>query len=267
MLYLYHGGGASDIEIIGESLSPEQWERLRQSVARLLRRRGYEQAAETLKRYPFRLLDAVNGFGDEFAVLFIRAPFELYATLSDEYSDPKARWNFQRIAETVSEIGPYVRFIVATLETEEQPLIPSPSLRYSTEIVERALTDAEHLIQSQGATSGVDRVHTALHGYLYAVAAASGIEIPENASLTQIFKILRKNHPALSVEGPRAGDVVHILRALASILDALNPIRNHATIVHPNEALLEEAEARLVINATRTLLYYLDAKFKAWDKA
>ena len=39
-------------------------------------------------------------------------------------------------------------------------------LRVTSAVVERALLDAEKLMASTGATSGVDRAHTALHGYL-----------------------------------------------------------------------------------------------------
>jgi hypothetical protein len=42
---------------------------------------------------------------------------------------------------------------------------------------------------------------------------------------------------------------------------SLNPIRNNASVAHPNEELLNKEEAMLVINVTRTLLHYLDAKF------
>ena len=45
-----------------------------------------------------------------------------------------------------------------------------------------------------------------------------------------------------------------------SILDAMLPVRNQASVAHPNETLLGEAEARLVINVGRTLLNYLDAR-------
>jgi hypothetical protein len=43
-------------------------------------------------------------------------------------------------------------------------------------------------------------------------------------------------------------------------MDALNPIRNNASIAHPNQDLLEKEEALLVINVARTLLHYLDSK-------
>jgi hypothetical protein len=33
-----------------------------------------------------------------------------------------------------------------------------------------------------------------------------------------------------------------------------------ASLAHPNECLIGEPEAMLVVNATRTILHYLDAK-------
>ena len=51
-----------------------------------------------------------------------------------------------------------------------------------------------------------------------------------------------------------------MLRAMASVLDAMNPVRNMASVAHPNQKLLAEPEAMLVMNACRTVLQYLDAK-------
>ena len=41
---------------------------------------------------------------------------------------------------------------------------------------------------------------------------------------------------------------------------SLNTLRNQASIAHPNDNILEEAEAILAINSGRTLLNYLDSK-------
>ncbi len=138
--------------------------------------------------------------------------------------------------------------------------IASPNPRISKEVVARAIADAEALIRANGATSGVDRVHTALHGYLIAVCEDACLSYPPNASLTQVFKVVREGHPSLQNLGPRSGDLVQVLRAAATIMDSLNPVRNQATAVHPNEILLEQPEAMMVINIARTLLHYLDAK-------
>jgi hypothetical protein len=63
--------------------------------------------------------------------------------------------------------------------------------------------------------------------------------------------------------GPRAHDITQVLRSMSAILDALNPVRNRASVAHPNPSLLEQSEAMLVVNAARTILHYLDAKFSA----
>jgi hypothetical protein len=47
---------------------------------------------------------------------------------------------------------------------------------------------------------------------------------------------------------------------MGAILDALNPVRNRASVAHPNPTLLDQHEAMLVVNAARTILHYLDAK-------
>jgi hypothetical protein len=132
----------------------------------------------------------------------------------------------------------------------------------SSEVVSRAIADAEALLASTGATSAVDRIHTALHGYLITACRLASLEVPEQALTTSLFKILRTQHPALQNLGPRAQDITQVLRACASILDSLNPVRNNASVAHPNEELLDRPEAMLVINVAKTLLHYLAAKLQ-----
>jgi len=50
---------------------------------------------------------------------------------------------------------------------------------------------------------------------------------------------------------------------MANIMDALNPVRNNASVAHPNTTLIGEPEAVLVINIVRSLLGYLEAKRRA----
>jgi hypothetical protein len=130
----------------------------------------------------------------------------------------------------------------------------------ATEVVSRAIADAEALLRTTGATSGVDRAHTALHGYLIALCDAEGIEHATDATMPALLKVLRREHPRLHDLGPRAGDIERVLNACATIVDALNPVRNRASVAHPNELLLPTEEAALVINTARTLLNYLSAK-------
>jgi hypothetical protein len=138
--------------------------------------------------------------------------------------------------------------------------VGSPKLVITSQVVERAISDAETLITSEGATSGVDRLHTVLHGYLKAVCEQAGITFDVDATMNRLFRLIRDQHPAFSDLGPRAQDITMVMRSMASIMDAMNPIRNNASVAHPNKDLLDAPEAMLVINAARTLLHYLDAK-------
>jgi len=136
-------------------------------------------------------------------------------------------------------------------------------LRVTSAVVERALLDAEKLMASTGATSGVDRAHTALHGYLLQVCLDTNIVMGVDPSLTQLFKLLRLQHPAFQDVSPRSEDVAKLLGAMATVVDVLNPLRNKASVAHPNQNLLAEPEALLVINSVRTLLNYFDSKLHA----
>jgi hypothetical protein len=140
------------------------------------------------------------------------------------------------------------------------PLITSHTPQITSEVVLRALTDPETLIQTSGPTSAVDRAHTVLHGYLMAVCDDAGIAYRREDSMVSLFRAIQTGHPKLAHLAPRAQDVRKVLNAFASVLDAMLPVRNQASVAHPNPSLLDEPEARLVINASRTLLHYLDDK-------
>lgn len=136
----------------------------------------------------------------------------------------------------------------------------APRTLSATEVVERALMDADRLLHSNGAVSCIDRLHTALHGYLRHICSTASISVANDASVTTLFKQLKLHHPALQDLGSQGTDISRILNGFSSVVDAINTIRNHASVAHPNEILLDEAEAILVVNVTRTLFHYLSTK-------
>ncbi len=155
------------------------------------------------------------------------------------------------------------QYIERLEEKDKSTTLESPALIFTNETVERAISDARTLIKQNGATSGIDRVHTALHGYLKQVCLESGIELTGDPTITELYKKIRLEHPKLKETITRQDDIDKILRAFANVMDVLNPIRNMASVAHPNENLLNEVEAELVINAAHTMLYYLNSKFKS----
>ena len=151
--------------------------------------------------------------------------------------------------------------IASRLETGDG--IAAVSLQTSYEAVLQALQDAELLLSKSNASSGIDRLFTALHGYLEFILDDANVSYTENASITSLYKILRDNHPALQLSGHRVQDIRKILQSISAIIDALQPVRNKASLAHPNP-LLEEPEAILIINSTKTILHYLASKIEAW---
>ncbi|MDT5317920.1 MAG: hypothetical protein QOD88_442 [Mycobacterium sp.] len=142
-------------------------------------------------------------------------------------------------AKTASEMLTWVK----RLESGSQVVAPVPEATRA--VVVRALADAEQLLRTAGAPSSVDRVHTALHGHLLALCEAAGIETQPNASMAATFKALRRSHPNLAAVGPQQPDIEKVLNATSAIFDALGPVRNRASVAHPNSHLLGEDEACL----------------------
>lgn len=146
--------------------------------------------------------------------------------------------------ERKSRLYEYILGMVRKLEGMP---IDTTNVPITSETVRRALDDAKTLIEKNGATSGLDRVHTTLHGYLKSICEDNGIQInSKNPSITEIFKELRK-HSKLQIKGSRSEDSTKILNSMATIVDSLNPIRNMGSVAHPNKELLEEDEAMLAI--------------------
>jgi hypothetical protein len=260
MLRLYSGSGSSEIKLLGIALPPEPFRVFRGTVCELLRGQGDIAAAEVLETVPFELWNGTNGFGDAFELLFARVSPTAYV----ELAQPKPSVHdhrYGRIVDAFGALGKAIRFIAIDINLEEGTAsVPSPSLRISSRTVEDALAQAETLIKSHGPSSGLDRVHTALHGYLEAACKDRDIEFSEDASIMTLFSLLREKHPSLILVDADEPLALKILRSLSKIIDAIDSVRNEHSLAHPNDALFQEAEAVLMINSVRTLLQYLDAK-------
>ena len=192
-----------------------------------------------------RFIKILQGSNKEAQAKIIQGVFKKYPVGSESQRTQKLFDHFDLLAKKLRGVS----------------AIPNPDLVTASEVLRRALADADTLIQQSGAVSAVDRIHTALHGYLIAICDKSEIDHETNPSLTRLFRLLRDKHPALAQVGTESEEIGRILQACATIMDALNPLRNKLSVAHPNEKLLGDEEAMLVVNVTRTLLYYLNAKF------
>jgi hypothetical protein len=79
-------------------------------------------------------------------------------------------------------------------------------------------------------------------------------------NIIDLFKLIRNNPIIFSKPTVLQDDVEKILKTFSSLIDSINTIRNKASMAHPNENLLNEEEAILVINSIHTILHYLNDK-------
>lgn len=218
---------------------------------------GYEtMEADYIQGHP-RLLRSLR-FGDEDYGACIYQILSYFVENNNDalqrvIDNKKVRRILERNAQDIlSELG---------LLVSRVPSVKPKSLS-AIEVVERALADADHLLQMNGPISCVDRLHTAFHGYVRSLCHDAGIVSAEGASLTALFKQLRTSHPAFQTSGSQDNEISKIINGFGSVVDAINTIRNNASIAHPNEVLLGEDEANLVVNAIRSLFHYVSSKVR-----
>jgi abortive infection Abi-like protein len=265
MLTLYSTGGSSQITLEQQML-PKFWEPLKRAAIRMLRQQWEPDSAALLENNPFEMWSGSNDFGDQFELLYMKTSLTRYLEFEDkleEHGGADIAYNTAMLAKALEKLNHSIRFVAIDVDTEHVDAVPAPSLKITSDVVERALSDFEALARSKGgAVSGVDRVHTTLHGYFEAVCNEAHISFNPDSPTTTLFSLIRQHHPALQKKPPGI-EADKVLRAMAQIVDVLNPVRNQKSMAHPNEDLLEEPEAMLIVNAVRTLLHYLNEKMQA----
>jgi Abortive infection C-terminus len=260
VLTLYYGSGALGFRVGPVIMDDSEWNKLRSVAQRLLTARRWQRAADILSQYPFRICLGENDFNDSFSVLYARVTLPTYVELEEIHRSPGGREIFATIAKTITELSHLIRFVAAGLTVNDAPdPVANPSPGFATEVVERALADAEQLLSSSGPISAVDRVHTALHGYLQETCLRLNATTRSVSSLdiAALFKALRTS--GIFSQSSHSQHAEKVAQGLANCVDALNPLRNQGSMAHPNKILLTDAEAMLAINAARTILSFVDA--------
>lgn len=116
MITLYHGSGARDFEVHGDAFDEQKHESLMLNARQILHTRGEDLAVEYLERVAFRVGEGTNHFNDKFHVLVAHVPLQEYEEFRMLSSQPEAQRAFRQIAEVLTEIGPYIRFIAVGLK-------------------------------------------------------------------------------------------------------------------------------------------------------
>lgn len=263
MIILFHSRGSAQCELIRPAAPPEALAKLRVGAVGLLRARACDEAIKLLTDSNFELFEATNGFGDEFHALAKRAKTEAYVEFSPKSVDPKFRSVCRAMVSAYDDLGFNVRIVCVELDVDTS-VAPVCTIQTTppVEVVQRALRDAENLLANSGAVSAIDRAHTALHGYLKWVCAEAGNSpAAKDPSVTELLKHAEK-HQEFAGSSVHSDKTVKVLRAFGSALDAINQVRNRGSIAHPNEQLVDEADAMLVVNAARSILRYFDDRLR-----
>ncbi|MEK5239883.1 abortive infection family protein [Paenibacillus sp. FSL L8-0470] len=72
---------------------------------------------------------------------------------------------------------------------------------------------------------------------------------------------MKQEHPSILIDHSQSHlQINQIVNAISKLLENLNEIRNNKSYTHPNEEIIGEEEAKLVLNLFRSILQYIDSK-------
>lgn len=255
MIRLHNEGGSQEV-IFEKNYEDEKWEKIRTAAMRLLTGRGKKSASGILSSYRWRLCHGTNGFGDEFSYLDANLDLDDYSKLGERQSDPAFNRDVRDVAQTITELGEYCRFVVVNLNQDIGELhVPAPIIEAPDRVLRECLSNAEEEIRKGNSVVAVDRMHTALHAFLRNKCAAKGIAAEDDAAITRLVKLLRE-----SLDPSINDNTIRILVSCAAAVDALNTIRNNHSLAHPNQKLLDNDEALLCVNMVKSIFSFLNAK-------
>jgi hypothetical protein len=167
MIVLYGKGG---FQVLDPELAKEEQETLLYNASKLLRARGYPSAAGLLERILFDVYNATNDFNDEFCVLFANLPLPQYEEMRELSEDDEGKIAFRIIADVITEIGPYIRFVACDLTKE------TPNDKWQKIISKHMQDDAVFLNKTLpvAVCSVVNEVLTGSHATLNALFKSAG---------------------------------------------------------------------------------------------
>lgn len=126
-----------------------------------------------------------------------------------------------------------------------------------TDVISKAIEDAEVFMSDGKYDSAFDRVHTAFHGYLRKKLDDLGESYEESDTLNQLYNKLH-NYVGVNIEIDQSGLMKTALRSASGIINSINELRNRHSLVHPNESIISVREAELCIRLVKELSDYIE---------
>lgn len=144
-------------------------------------------------------------------------------------------------------------------KSEESERVEFADIADGSVAVQKAIEDANLMIGAGNYESAVDRVHTAFHGHLFDLIRRHEIDCTDDDKLPALYSKLHSYY-ASTLQPPEMADKIRqIIRAGASMVNAVNEIRNNNTVAHPNGQLIQKREAELVIHIVNAVVNYIDS--------
>ncbi|HBE4749058.1 abortive infection family protein [Escherichia coli] len=167
-------------------------------------------------------------------------------------------WNIESIPRVIKNRDNNIyNAIESYINGDILKTVTASPVNHTNENIYTLLKDAEYLIQHQGPGNAYDRIHTALHATLKMMCDKHGIIRKDDAGVHELLPLIN-NHLKAQGSTERNKLVFDMLRSTNSILDKANQLRNHHSNAHPNDGLLNDADAKFAINLIRSIMSYLD---------
>jgi hypothetical protein len=252
MFLLYYGSGSRELDLMQETNSAI-WGLMRKKAVNYLTISGAKESASLLSQLPFEHWAGTNSFGDEFDLLYLRISIAQYLKMKLDAETPVNRQRFRLIADAMEEGGNPIRFIAVTMIDDNADAVSTPHWRSP-----RQWSNVLYLI-SRPSSNRMARSA----GLIAFTLHCTDISSPSARTQTSRRRTTQTSLHSSTLSGNstiNSGPSLKMLRGLAQIIDAMNPVRNHSSLAHPNDELLEEPEAMLAANAVRSLLHYLNMK-------
>jgi hypothetical protein len=119
--------------------------------------------------------------------------------------------------------------------------------------------DAATLISQGKYSSSIDRIHTALHGYLRISSDEFGLKYEESDMMPKLFNLLYKRWEEVG-NGEINEMMLKALRSASATIEALNDIRNRYSLAHPNREIVSEDEAKFVLGLAESIVKYIEKR-------
>lgn len=126
-----------------------------------------------------------------------------------------------------------------------------------TDVISKAIEDAEIFMSSGKYDSAFDRVHTAFHGYLRKKLDDLGEKYEESDTLSQLYSKLH-SYVGNSIATEQSGLMKTALRSASGVVSSINDFRNRYSLAHPNDSIIAVREAELCIKLVKDISDYIE---------